>query len=121
MSAFVVNSVTLDYRPRYVSYIVVDGNIRPKYDYSDLESVGFGTTHFSHKKAFVEHVMTWPIATESLYTKIAALPLNKTIEMYDDVDNITKNIQILKRVIIPLKTMANELLYTITLNFRFVE
>ncbi len=121
MSAFVVHSVTLDYRPRYVSYIVVDSNIRPKYDYSDLLTIGTGDAHFSHKKAFIEHTMAWPIATESLYTKIAALPLNKTIEMYDDVDNITKNIQILKRVIIPLKTMANELLYTITLNFRFVE
>ena len=121
MSIFRLGLQTLEYRPRYVSYIVASGNLRPKYDYSDLESVGFGTAHFSHKKAFVEHVMTWPIATQSLYEQLIDVPINKTIELYDDVDNITKNIQILKRTIIPLKTMANELLYTITFTFRLVE
>lgn len=121
MSVFRLDVQTLVYRPRWVSYVIQNGALRPKYDYSDLESVGFGTANFSHKKAFIEYVMTWPIATEALYSQLIAVPINKTIELYDDVDNLTTNIQILKRVVIPLKTMANQLLYTITLNFRVIE
>jgi len=121
MSVFRLGLEVLEYRPRYVSYVVVGGNLRSKYDYSDLETVGLGTAHFSHKKAFIEYVMTWPIATQSLYEQLIDVPINKTIELYDDVYNITKNIQILKRTIIPLKTMASELLYTITFTFRLVE
>mgnify|MGYP003406013608 CR=1 FL=1 len=53
MSVFRLGLEVLEYRPRYVSYVVVGGNLRSKYDYSDLETVGLGTAHFSHKKAFI--------------------------------------------------------------------
>lgn len=122
MSVYQIDTQVFAYRPRWVSYIFDEsGNVRSKYDYSDLATIGSGVNYFSHKKAFIEHTLTWPIAKQVICDKALLLPLNKTIELYDDVAEVTKNIQILKRVVIPLKTVATELLYTITLNFRFIE
>lgn len=121
MSTFRIATQTFEYRPRWVSYMVVDGGIRPKYDSVDLEAVGFKGKYFSHKKSFMEHTLTWPVTTPDLRTQLMALPLNKTVEMFDDVDNIYKNIQILKRVILPGRTAGIGIIYSATLNIRFIE
>lgn len=121
MSIYRINGTELKYRPRWVSYVVNNGEMRPKMESISAETIGLGTKHVSFKKEYVEYTLTWPVTTEDLKVQLAALPLNKTIELQDDVDNISKNIQILKKVILPSRTTSIGMIYNTTITFRLIE
>jgi hypothetical protein len=112
---------TLDYRPKTVDYIFSSGVIKPKYNIVKLPMGRSNVDSFSHILTYPTFTLSWPIVTASLYADLSLLPLNKTIIMYDDVNEIQINIQIVNISITKLKTVReSELLRSVIINFRQV-
>lgn len=125
-----IDAKDLEYGPRTVDYIIIDGAVRAKHVHNTQKMAGLQVDRHSYKPEFPTYTMTWPIVTSSpvrhggygpLYTTLMELPLNKTVTFRDEASDFEGSIQILDRIKENIKTVNNgEILRSITLKIRFM-
>jgi len=115
------NVYTLPYGPKSVDYVVTSGAIRAKYLVVKVPMNSDTADSFSHIQEHPVYSMHWPIVTAALYSELSQVPLNKTIILYDGVEECQFNIQVINILVSNLRTArGTEILRTVTFNFRLV-